>query len=278
VRDFPVVDAQIHLYAPGEAAPESLSAVTVRPDAWPETFGAGQAIAAMDKAGVAKAVVIPPTFVGDCNDDVRAAVRFFPDRFIAFGRVPLARVRRTGLGEWMASEPELSGLRLTFHDRPVEAIRDGSFDWLWRAAERLSVPVMIHAPQDYQAMAAIAMRFSGLRLAVDHLGLRENLTTEQVPDWLAAVESLTPFPNVSVKASCLVNYLPDEPPFPLAMQVIQRLVHSFGPGRVFWGSDLTRLRYSYAELVLLFRRALADVPKAAEDVLGGGILNWLGSR
>ena len=63
------------------------------------------------------------------------------------------------------------GLRLTFHrpdTRPQ--LTDGTADWLWPAAERHGIPLMVHVPERLPKLAEIAARHPGLTIIVDHMG------------------------------------------------------------------------------------------------------------
>ena len=52
-----------------------------------QEFTAAELIAAMDEAGVDAAVLVPPNFEGDRNDQVLAAARDYAPRFAVMGRV-----------------------------------------------------------------------------------------------------------------------------------------------------------------------------------------------
>ena len=57
---------------------------------------------------------------------------------------------------------------------------------------------------------------------------------------------------------------------------IRRVVQAFGPQRVFWGTDLTRLPCPYRQAVTLFTEELdflSDTDK--EWIMGRGIAEWL---
>ena len=58
---------------------------------------------------------------------------------------------------------------------------------------------------------------------------------------------LAAWPNVVVKISSLPNYVAGPYPFTSLHEPVRRLVGEYGAERVFWGSDLTRLRCRYAE-------------------------------
>ena len=110
-----IVDAQVHIWGPN--TPE-------RP--WPPGRGEPQkpypvtkeiVLAAMDEAGVNRAVLIPPSWEGDYNDLVLEAARLHPDRFAAMGRLSIERPESRSLVAGWKSQPGMLGIRLTFHRR-----------------------------------------------------------------------------------------------------------------------------------------------------------------
>ena len=52
----------------------------------PQPYGYEQLVADMDRAGVDRAILVPPSFDGDRNDYALEAVRKHPDRFAIMGR------------------------------------------------------------------------------------------------------------------------------------------------------------------------------------------------
>src|SRR5438105_10013044 len=70
-----IVDGQIHLWEKGTPSPQHRQ----------EPFSAEQAIAAMDEAGVDRALVHPVLWDPDSNELAIEAVRNYPDRFAIMG-------------------------------------------------------------------------------------------------------------------------------------------------------------------------------------------------
>jgi hypothetical protein len=65
-------------------------------------------------------------------------------------------------------------------------------------------------------------------------------------------------------------------PFPSLHPHIRRIVEAFGPRRVFWGTDLTRLPCSYRQAVTLFADELDFLAAADKEwIMGRGIAEWL---
>jgi hypothetical protein len=59
---------------------------------------------------------------------------------------------------------------------------------------------------------------------------------------------------------------------------IRRVVDTFGPSRVFWGTDLTRLPCTYRQAVTLFTEELGLSAAEKALVMGEGVCDWLGWR
>jgi hypothetical protein len=57
---------------------------------------------------------------------------------------------------------------------------------------------------------------------------------------------------------------------------LRAIVEAFGPSRVFWGSDVTRLPGTYRNCVLHFTEQLPWLDRAAlESIMGGALASWL---
>jgi len=84
-------------------------------------------------------------------------------------------------------------------------------------------------------------------------------------------------PNVAVKASALPCYSTELYPCRNLHQYIRRAVDAYGPCRVFWGTDLTRLPCPYRQAVTLFTEELDLLsPSDREWIMGRGIAARLG--
>jgi predicted TIM-barrel fold metal-dependent hydrolase len=126
-------------------------------------------------------------------------------------------------------------------------------------------------------VAKIARQHPGLCISLDHLTLRTDLRNEQVDPELNALLALSKLDNVAVKATSLPSYVTEPYPFPSLHARIARVLDAFGPRRVFWGSDVTRLPVPYRECVELFTKAFPfDSEKDRNLVMGGGLADWIG--
>jgi predicted TIM-barrel fold metal-dependent hydrolase len=232
----------------------------------------------MDAAGVARAVLVPPSWEGDRNDLALEAAQLHPDRFAVMGRLAIERPESRSLVTTWRRQPGMLGLRFTFHtelQRPW--LTDGTADWLWPAAEQAGVPVMLYPPGSLAAVDRIAEQHPGCRLVIDHLALPSGAKDDAAFADLPALVRLARHPNVAVKASALPCYSSEPYPFRGLHRHIRQVYDAFGPRRMFWGTDLTRLSCAYRDAITLFTEELPWL--SAEDrvwIMGRAISEWLG--
>jgi L-fuconolactonase len=77
-----IVDAQVHIWAAN--TPERPWPARAEPHRAP--LGKDELLAEMDKAGVDRVVIVPPSWEGDGNDLAIEAARSHPGRFAVMGR------------------------------------------------------------------------------------------------------------------------------------------------------------------------------------------------
>jgi predicted TIM-barrel fold metal-dependent hydrolase len=275
----PVVDAQVHVWLPeGPQRPwppggreRALAMHRAEPISGPVLLDE------MHAAGVDRAVLVPPFFEGYRNDYAIETAAAAPEAFRVMARVDL-RTGDPGPVREILRDPVVAGVRLVFLPADAGRVDDPGAEWFWAFAEREQVPVMLLASGQLDALADLAAARPGLRLAVDHLGLTGAATDQAAGPEIDALVRLAPLPNVAVKASALPCYSTEPYPYPALQPHLQRVFEAFGPERVFWGSDLSRLRGdTYLDLVRLFREELDFLsPQDAEAVLGRSLTTWLG--
>ena len=215
-----IVDGQIHLWEKGTPSPQHRQ----------EPFSAEQAIAAMDQAGVDRAMIHPVLWDPDSNELAIEAVRKYPDRFAIMGWFYLDDPNGRDLVARWKERPGMLGLRFYFNERHKrEWMTDGSLDWLWPAAERAGVPVALAAALFLPTVGQIAERHPGLKLIVDHMAVppasRGEAAYRFQPDLLA----LAKYPNVAVKATGQPGYAEDAYPFRSFHEHLHRVFDAFGP-------------------------------------------------
>ena len=84
-------------------------------------------------------------------------------------------------------------------------------------------------------------------------------------------------PNVAVKVSSLPSYSTDVYPYRNLHTYLRRVYDAFGPQRMFWGSDLSRLAGTYRQCVTMFTEEMPWL--TADDlawIMGYGVCEWTG--
>jgi predicted TIM-barrel fold metal-dependent hydrolase len=270
-----IVDGQIHLWEKGTPSPQHRQ----------EPYSAEQAIAAMDEAGVDRALVHPVLWDPDSNELAIAAVRKYPGRFAIMGWFYLDDPKGPDLvAHWKdqpgKERPGMLGLRFYFNERHKrEWMTDGTLDWLWPAAERAGVPVALAAALFLPTVGRIAERYPGLKLIVDHMAVPPGSQGEAAYRFQPELLALAKYPNVAVKATGQPGYAEDAYPFRSFHEHLHRVFDAFGPDRMFWGTDITRMPCSWRQCVTVFTEELPWLQgRDLELVMGEALCNWVGWR
>jgi L-fuconolactonase len=270
-----IIDAQVHIW-PAETSARPW-APGGRAYAHRPSFTETDLLAEMDAAGVGRAVLVPPGWEGDRNDYALAAARAHPDRLAVMIRLDVTRPLGEAALTAAVTEPGVLGVRLTFTRGPARSwLSDGTADWLWPMLAARRVPLALYASGALPAVRRIALAHPDLPILLDHAGLPLGVTGPDRDAALASACELAALPNIAVKASSLPSYATDDYPFRSLHEPIRRLVDAFGPERVIWGSDLTRLPCSYRDALRLFTEAAPLTPPERALVTGGALSAWLG--
>jgi L-fuconolactonase len=274
-----IVDAQVHIWV---ASTPERPWLPPSPDIplphKPVPFTKDDLLREMDAAGVQGALLVTPMWEGVRNDVVLAAARAHPDRFAVMGRLDLNAPSSRGLMATWRATPGMMGLRVLSHPKERPLLVEGRIDWLWPEAERAGVPVMLYATHaDLHFVDRIAERQPALKLVIDHLGLMIHSKDEEAFRDLDKLLVLARRPNIAVKASCLQHHTSDAYPYRALHPHLRRVYNAFGPQRMFWGSDFTRLTCSYRQAVTMFTEEIPWLN--SEDkawIMGRGLCEWLG--
>lgn len=266
-----IVDGQVHIWAantperpwpPGRQAPHR-----------PIPFSADDLRREMDAAGVHRAILAPPPWEGERNDLGLAAARRHPDRFAVMGLLDIDAPGGRGQISTWRQQPGMLGLRVNFKTQ-----YDLAEDWLWTETEAAGVPIMMVLSADQMRIVGqAAERHPGLRLIIDHLGIPKGTKDDAAFAHLDHLLALAKQPNIAVKASSLPTYTSDSYPYRKLHARIRSVYDAFGPKRMFWGTDLTKLPCSYRQAITMFTE---EIPWfTAEDkewIMGRGLCEWTG--
>ncbi len=89
--------------------------------------------------------------------------------------------------------------------------------------------------------------------------------------------ALATHPNVAVKATGQAGCALDPYPFRSIHDALHRVFDAFGPRRMFWGTDITRMHCTWRECVTLFTEELLWLKGAdLELVMGQAFCDWIG--
>ncbi|HZT51770.1 MAG TPA: amidohydrolase family protein [Stellaceae bacterium] len=264
-----VVDAHVHIWATGQPSPGQRQV---------PALSAEDMLREMDEAGVDAAVIQPPAWDPTSNEVAVEAARRHPQRFAVLGWFHLDDPQARSLIPTWTSRPGMLGLRFTFAQPHQQSWpTDGTLDWLWPEAERAGIPIALAAATFLPVVGRIAERHPGLRLLVDHLGMplraKDDAAFANLPQLLA----LARHPNIAVKATAVPSYSSAPYPFRNIHGHLRRIYDAFGPERLFWGSDITRMPCSWRQCVTLFTEELAFLtPQDKEQIMGRALCRWIG--
>jgi predicted TIM-barrel fold metal-dependent hydrolase len=234
-----IIDAQIHEPAPPKPLGSQFQ--------WKELellVNTELAREAMDAIGVDRALINAPQPFLD------VAVGRYPDRFAGCGFLDH---RAPNIDEQVAAYRDKPGMLATRtiiddwrNDVPSDDFAAGKVEPLFAACEKHHLPLFCLTHHAHQ-LAPIAQKHPDLLLVIDHLGLPQPPPIKRDPDpWqrLPGVISMAKYPNVAVKLSGAITL--SLKPFPHADMWLHlhKLIDAFGPDRLMWGSDFTRLRWA----------------------------------
>ena len=129
---------------------------------------------------------------------------------------------------------------------------------------------------DMPLLDRIAERHPNLKLVIDHLGLTKGKGEEAFREFDKML-ALAKRPNVAVKATCTPFYSTDKYPFRWLHPYLRRVYDAFGPKRMFWGSDFSRLPCTYRESLTYMSEEIPWLSSADKEwMLGRGVCEWLG--
>jgi predicted TIM-barrel fold metal-dependent hydrolase len=155
---------------------------------------------------------------------------------------------------------------------------DGTLDWLWPAAEKAGTPLALLAGDWLPQLGEIAKRHPGLKLMVDHMGALRGAKGNAAFPKMQELTALAKLPNVAVKLTGGPFYADDAYPFKSLHPHYRAMYDAFGPRRLFWGTDITKMPCSWTECVGHFQ----EIDWIPEDdkrlIMGEAICDWLGWR
>ena len=264
-----IVDAQVHIWGGGPPTNAAHRQIT--------SYSTDDLLMDMDEAGIDAAVIHPPGWDPDSSKLAVEAARQHPDRLSVLGKFDLDSPASRSLVDGWKRQPGMLGLRFTFQLPHQQTWPwDGTLDWLWSAAARAGLPVALAAANFLPAVGHIAERHPEARLIVDHMGRASGTKDEAAFETLPQLLALAKYPNVAVKATGAPSYSSAPYPYTNIHDHLHRIYDSFGPGRMFWGTDITRMPCSWRQCVTLFTEELSWLSETDKElIMGRALCNWL---
>jgi predicted TIM-barrel fold metal-dependent hydrolase len=273
-----IADSQIHIWKTGD--PRSKVIQPPYPPLSHASFSKDDALREMDMAGVRRAVLVPPGWdlvneLDGHNIASLEAARLHPDRFAVAGLLPVTTPEARVMVKGWLNRPGMKAMRVTFTSSG-NRLGDGSAEWLWPIAERDNIPIMIRTTNEISLVGDLAERYPGIKFAIDHMAMAHFKKDDEAFIYIPQLLALTKWPNITIKASAIPVYTSHPYPYNNVHRYIRQVYDAFGPDRMFWGSDLTRLTDSYRRCVTLFTEELpwlSDHDK--QKIMGQTLCRWL---
>jgi L-fuconolactonase len=233
-----IVDAQIHVPGPvavwahGEGSLLDLRTELARE--------------AIDSVGVDAALIHAHDAVVD------VAIARYPDRFAGCDYVdPKASPESLeGSIAGLRKRPGMLGLRASVLAFPGGDLNDsfkaGAYDPAFAFAEKHEIPLFVFISGHAAELATIARKHPDLQLILVHMGIPQQPYPVADDPWeqLPQVVALAQFPKIAVQFSGAPSIARTPFPYPDLWPHLHKIVEAFGPERLMWGSDFTRLRYA----------------------------------
>jgi predicted TIM-barrel fold metal-dependent hydrolase len=227
-----------------------------------------QMIAAMDKAGVAKAAIVQAsTCYGHDNSYVADAVAAHPDRFTGVFSVDvLAPDAPERMRHWV--DKKLSGMRLF----TIGSTMTEQASWLddpktypaWECAGELGLSICLQmSAKAFPQMIRMIERFPKVRVLLDHCG---RPVLDDGPPYAAAdsLLALARYPTVHLKLTQR-NFTESRKGKASPETFFPKLVSAFGASRLAWGSNYPSSEGSLPELLALATSSLEGLSSSDQD-------------
>ncbi|HYC44975.1 MAG TPA: amidohydrolase family protein [Burkholderiales bacterium] len=266
-----IVDSQVHIWASG---------TPVHVHRQVSHYTKDELLRDMNEAGVDRAVLHPPSWDPRANEVAIEAAQQHPDRLAVLGFFDVSKPENRGVIESWKQQPGMLGLRFAFL-KPGEEnwLVDGTTDWLWPIAEKAGLPVGLLVPNRVKVVGQIAAKHPKLKLMIDHMGCPRSTQDDAAFAHIEELEAVAKYPNVAVKATGAPSYSSESYPYRNIHKYLKRIFDAFGPQRMFWGTDITRMPISWRQCITMFTEELPWLKgKDLELVMGKGVSDFIGWR
>jgi predicted TIM-barrel fold metal-dependent hydrolase len=260
-----IVDCHAHIIDPARFPFTGRKGYQPRPD---EGGTRDEFCAVLDRHGVGNAVLVQLSGYGTNNAAILDAVKAYPGRFKAIATVdPNASDR--ALEELAATG--VVGARFNLVSYDPDALSRPGVPRLLQRLRSLGWFAQIYADDAQWPEAAAVLKASGIRVLVDHFGVRD-IAVGTGDAGFQALLALGREGNTTVKLSSLFRVSRMAAGFDDLDAFVAELLRSFGVDGCIWGSDWPFINVSrrprYADLLAPLSRWLPD-PGDRARVLAG---------
>ena len=138
------------------------------------------------------------------------------------------------------------------------------------------LPVALAAANLLPVVGQVAARHPGLRLIIDHLGRTGGMKDAASFANLSELLALARYPNVAIKATGAPSYSSAPYPYRNIHPYLRQIYDAFGPERMFWGTDITRMPCTWQQCVTMFTEELAWLSEHDKElIMGRALCTWL---
>jgi L-fuconolactonase len=199
---------------------------------------------ALDCVGVDKALAFAS------KNYIDACVARYPDRFagvLVFDH--MADDLEEQIANFRKTPGNLAGRNLVGNAATAELrpeFNEGKFDRYWKYAEQYELPLFFSTHGWANVMDVVAERHPDLTMIIDHLGVSQSpVSPPRAEPWdkLDGLLNLAKYPNVNVKLCGAPLLSAEEFPYKDVWPHLHRVFAAFGPERILWASDFTRMRW-----------------------------------
>jgi L-fuconolactonase len=230
-------------------------------------------VAAMDQAGIAKAVVVQASTVyGHDSGYLVEAVRAHPGRFVGvFSIDPLAAGAVEQIKRWI--NQDMVGVRLftTGSTMPGQAhwLADEASYPAWEYAEANQISICLQMTiAGIPMLRALLERFPKVRVLLDHLA-RPDLSDGPPYAKAQPLFDLVNFPGVHLKLTNRTIAAAGEG-VSTATTFVPHVVNAFGAERILWGSNFPAAEAALPDLLSEAKAAVASLPEGERAMIFAG--------
>ena len=268
-----IIDAQIHVWGSGLPSNDAHIQVT--------SFTPAQAITLMDEAGVDASIIHPPSWDPNSVNMALEATTDYPERFAIMGSIDLSNPKSVSLIPSWRQQNGMLGMRFGFlGGENQKLLHNKDLDWFWAAASEHQIPISALATDSLLELGKVSQKYPDLKLTIDHLGGRGGNTHLKDDASMTHIENLLTigkYPNIAVKATGAPGYSSGPYPFVSMHKYLKQIYDVFGPERMFWGTDITKMKCSWRECITMVTEELPWLDRSDKTlIMGQAIRNWWG--